>query len=70
LGLFDYYDPKYDWQPGTEIALCNRIQRTARPETKLVEEKYEFLVFNKFFYLSYILIFNPRIEYLGPFYSN
>ena len=28
------YDPDYDWHPGTEIALCNRIRKTVRPDTK------------------------------------
>jgi len=37
--VFEYYDPKYDWQPGTEIALCKRVRRTLLPDTKQVQFK-------------------------------
>lgn len=30
----EYFDPRYEWAPGTEVALCNRIRRTMRPTTQ------------------------------------
>jgi len=34
LGVFNYYDPVYQWEPGTEIAHCFRIRQTVRPDFK------------------------------------
>lgn len=34
LGWFQFYDPEYDWQPGSEVALCHKIRQTQAPNTK------------------------------------
>lgn len=41
LQTFQYYDPNYDWQPGTEVALCKRIRKTLRPDTKDEQNKFK-----------------------------
>ena len=36
LPILAYYDPDYQWKPGTEIALCYRIRQTLRPDIKRI----------------------------------